>query len=272
MMMRLKYFLFFPLLIIGCSSSKVVSIPSTDKPPEINGYLENWNIAETELETTDLFRYLATYDDDHLYLFIEFRSFFYNEAAKRSGLIVYLSNDQKNRRARGVAFPSGSFNLLRENPGLYDTFLSDPEWIQKPESQTMIKNMEMDNFHRVMIVDKTTGKSNPNFGFTNIEQIEAEGTIMRANPDSRLTTIELKIPLDGSAPFQINKGNLWIGFSIEPPEFKLGDTNISAAPTEMERFYRQQYGQNVRSANITQRHNLQRQMGQYDSWFRVKIE
>jgi len=272
LMMQLRYFLFIPLLIIGCSNAKVVSIPSTDSPPEVDGFIGNWNIAESELESTDLFRYLATYDDEHLYLFIEFRSLFYHEAAKRSGFIVYLSNDQKNRRARGVAFPSGSFNLLRENPGMYDTFISDPEWIQKPDSQRMLENMELDNYHRLMIIDKRTRKSNPSYGFANIEQVEAEGTLLRVNPDSRLTTLELKIPLDGSAPFQINKGNLWIGFAIEPPEFRLGNTDIAAAPTEMDRYYRQQYGQNVRTANITQRHNLQRRMGQFDSWFRVKIE
>jgi len=110
------------LFIVACSGSRTITTPATDRTLTIDGNLSGWDLQHSLIERTDAVSYYATHDNEFLYLYIDVRSPARNNAIRQSGLIIYLSSDEGNRKQVGLAFPSGTFNLLRKTPGLTTLF------------------------------------------------------------------------------------------------------------------------------------------------------
>lgn len=255
----------------GCSSSRTVTAPKTDTSLSIDGNLNDWQTGESLIENTESISYYATYDDNFLYLFVDIKSPFTENSIQNSGFTIYLNHSKDLRKRIGVSFPTGSFNLLREDPGTYQTFLSDSDWFNNPGNQEFLKELAEDNFERIMITERADGKSNPDYGFTDRSQLEVDGFEIATNDDSRLTTIEMRIPIDGTSIFGIQKESLWLGFAIEPPNFVINDSQYDATAQNRNQG---RYGNRSRYRQPSasdQRRVLSRNLGEYERWYQLDM-
>lgn len=253
--------------LVACSNTRTATAPKiTNSFLSIDGNLSDWKTDESIVENTEAVNYYATYDDEFLYLFVDIRSPSKEHAIQRSGFIIYLNHSKDTRKRMGLAFPSGSFNLLRENPGAYNSLINDSDWLQDPGNQEFISELAQENFDRVMIVERADGKSNPEYGFADRSQIEIDGFAIATDENSRLTTIEMKIPLDGSSIFGIEKENLWLGFAVEPPDFRIREQQTDVTGRQS------QYGNRQRRSNSAdQRRSLSRNLGEYERWYHLEL-
>lgn len=259
------------ILFISCSSTETLTTYQTDQPPSIDGELTGWPTGEAIIHQSETFRYYTMQDSDYLYIYVDFLSPFYNQAVKKSGLTLYLGKNEKNRKRRGLGFPSGSFNLLRENPGAFEELTTDTEWFQKPQNQNTLEELEKNNFSQIMIVERQENNNDPQYGFVSKTQLEAEGLELEAATDRRNYGLEYKIPLNQSAPFELEPGeSYWLGFAIEPPRFRFPEPQTNMTGSTRNR--RGRYG--TRQAQRQGNHNLmmRRQMGQNEEWFRITID
>ena len=255
--------LLFVLILAACSSTERITLQQLDSPITVNGSLSNWNTSETMLNSSDDIRYHAAIHGDFLYIFADVRDARVNQAVRQLGLIVYLSNSEDNRNRVGIGYPAGSLNLLREYPNAYNDFLTDAEWGRKPENVQLISDLNDEIFSRVMIVERYDG-SNAEYGFVDKSQLEIDGIEISTDEDRRLVSLEMKIPLDGSTIFEVEKQDLWIGFAVEPPTMRIrGDEDRHLSRQE-----RSGYG--YRGTGRTQQ-SRQRQMFQKNDWFLLTI-
>lgn len=264
-------FIILPLVfctLAACSNTHSVTTPKTDRSITIDGNLSDWNTGESLIENTETVNYYSAYDDNFLYLFIDIKSPFTDNAIQRSGLIVYLNHSEEMRKRTGIAFPSGSFNLLREDPRSFESLRTDPDWMNTPANQERLSELAKENFSRIMIVERPDGKSNPEYGFADLSQLEVDGFAISTNENSRLTTVEMRIPLDGSSVFGIQKQDLWLGFAIEPPDFRISEQNYNVSG----RAQTDRYGNRIRRPNASdQRRALNRNLGAYEKWYRLQL-
>lgn len=272
MIIQRLFLVFISFVILsGCSSSRTVTAPKTDTSLSIDGNLNDWQTGESLIENTESISYYATYDDNFLYLFVDIKSPFTENSIQNSGFTIYLNHSKDLRKRIGVSFPTGSFNLLREDPGTYQTFLSDSDWFNNPGNQEFLKELAEDNFERIMITERADGKSNPDYGFTDRSQLEVDGFEIATNDDSRLTTIEMRIPIDGTSIFGIQKESLWLGFAIEPPNFVINDSQYDATAQNRNQG---RYGNRSRYRQPSasdQRRVLSRNLGEYERWYQLDM-
>ncbi|MEX0944150.1 MAG: hypothetical protein WDZ38_00670 [Balneolaceae bacterium] len=267
----MKHLLFYSILLftlsllISCSGPKQIAIQQKEDPLPVDGSLSGWSTGTTLLNESDDIQYHAYIHDDILYIFADVKSLTLDRAIRQSGLIVYLSNSEERRRSVGIGYPTGSFNLLREIPGAYNSFTTDSEWSRQPENVDLMTNLYEEIFSRVMIVERFDGDNRAEYGFVDKHQIEIDGVEISSDEERRLVSLEMKIPLDGSTIYGVEKGTIWLGFTLEPPTFRIrNDDNSMSNQQSMGR-----YGQRNRS--------YQRQMSQprllsRDDWFILKIE
>lgn len=262
----LVFLLIFAGVSVGCSSTKSFQVAEAGEY-QIDGNLSDWNTGSTLVESTNESNYYAAYDDNFLYLFIDVRSPFRDNAIRQSGLIVYLNNSEDQRESVGIAYPAGTFNLLRENPGMYDSFINDPEWSQNPDHTELLTNLSEELLARAMIVEQAAGRSDRQHGFIDPSQLEIDGMEIAASGESRYLSIEMKIPLDGSSIYGIETGNIWLGFDIDPPDFRIPEDN-----SDMTSQNRGMYGSRARNNSQNQRANMRRNLGQYSQWFLLELD
>ena len=257
--------LILSFLIVACSGSRTVTTPVTDRALTIDGNLSGWNLEQSMIERSDAVSYYATHDNEFLYLYVDVRSPAKNNAIRQSGLIIYLSSDEENRKQVGLAFPSGTFNLLREDPGAYRSFLNDPEWGHDPQNRERLQNLEEEIFDRIMIVERSGG-SDRNHGFINKGQLLIDGIEIAAADGRRLMGLEMRVPLNESSLFNLEGDNIWLGFEIDPPNIRLQDDQAS-----MNR--QQRYGNQRRPTQNrgSRQANLRQQMGQYEQWYQLNL-
>jgi len=257
--------LFISLLIVACSGSRTISTPATDQALTINGNLSGWHLEESLVERSEAVSYYATHDNEFLYLYVDVRSPAMNNAIRQSGFIIYLSSDENNRKKAGLAFPSGTFNLLREDPGAYSSFLNDPEWGHNPQNRERLQNLEEEIFDRVMIVERSGG-SDRNHGFINKDQLLIDGIEIAAEEGRRLMGIEMRVPLNESSLFNLEGDKIWLGFEIDPPNIRLQNNDDS-----MNR--QQGYGNQRRTSQSrgNRQAGLRQQMGQYEQWYQLNL-
>ena len=258
-------------MVAACSGPKTLSLSEKSNPLTIDGNLSDWNTGNTLIRSDDHLNVYATNDSEFLYLFIDVRSARKDQAIKRSGLIVYLSDSKDNRKDKGIGFPSGSFNLLRENPGVYQSFLNDPEWNQKPANRETLQDLSENVFDRVMIVERYNNGSDTDHGFIDIEQLNVDGFEMAAGEGGRFTSIEMKIPIDGSSIYNVESDRLWIGFVVEPPRFRMQNNQYDAS---MRHQRGGQYGNRRQPAqNRSQQESaLRRQLGEFEEWYILRLD
>lgn len=257
------------VFLISCGSTEIVTIHQDQPEIEIDGSLSSWPLSETTIHNSDEFRYYVMQDDEHLYLFVDFKSPFYNRSVENAGFIIYLNPVDTDRDRRGIGFPSGAMNLLRDDPGSFENMTRDLEWLQNPQNNQRLESLAEDNFTQIMIVDRIEGVSQTQYGFVSKAQLEGQGMQFAVSEDRRYYGLEFKIPLDGSAPFELQKGQqYWLGFTIEPPDFNFRE-DPSARQNTGRMYGRSRYGG---SDTSNRRMQMRRNLGEYSEWFQIRIE
>lgn len=231
----------------------------------VDGSLAGWATESTLINSSEEINYHAYLHDNTLYLFVDVRNPRLDSAIRQSGLTVYLSNSEENKKRVGIGYPAGSFNLLRESPSAFNGFTTDLEWARKPENIELLRSLLNQIYSRVMIVERYEGQSNPEYGFVEKHLVEIDGIEIASDQERRMITLEMKIPLDGSTLYNVEKGNIWIGFALEPPVFRFRNTDNMMSDQQS----RNMYGQ--RNRNV-QRQSSQPRMLARDDWYILKID
>jgi hypothetical protein len=269
MRIRFQSLLFLPflILVISCGSTKEFSPAQLDSTLTIDGNLSDWSTSQTLFDDREQANYYSAYDDDFLYLFVDVRSALKDASIRRSGFTVYLSDDESTRKSIGVSFPPGTFNMLREFPGAFDSFTRESDWLSKPENQELMENLNEDLFERVMIIQRSDGQGDASYGFVDVSQLEVDGMEIAINKDSRTIGLEMKIPRDGSSIYGFSGNSVWLGFAIEPPDFRIqNNSEYSAASSQRDR-----YGNRQRPRQST-RPNIARNLGQMERWHIIEFD
>ncbi len=248
------------LFLWSCSSTEQLTLQEVEGPIEVDGSLSSWNTDTFRLNTSDEIQYHATLYEDFLYVFVDVRNPIADRAIRQMGLIVYLSNSRDDRNKVGIGYPAGSFNLLREYPNAYNEFITDEEWGQKPENIELMNDLSEDLFSKVMIVERYDDR--PEHGFVDKSQLEIDGMEIATDEDRRYVSLEMKIPIDGSSIYNVTKNDLWIGFAVEPPSFRIRhDSNSNLSRQD------RRYGQ----TRGMPRQTRQRQLYSKNDWFKLSV-
>jgi hypothetical protein len=256
--------IFVFMFAAACGSTNNFTSTPLESDLEIDGSLSDWNTSSSLIESREDINFYATHDDDFLYLFIDVRGPFKDRAIRQSGMIVYLSDDDDLRKEIGIGIPPGSFNMLRENPGQYSAFLRENDWMSKPENQENISRLNEEQFNRIMIVERPGGRSEADYGFVTMSQLEVDGMRAAVDQSGRYLGIEMKIPRDGSSLYRFSGNRIWLGFAIETPNFRIqNESNYSAASQ------RDPYSTRQRQP---QRHNISRGLGEFERWYKLELQ
>lgn len=262
---RILLILTYTALFINCSGPEQLSVYQESQNLEVDGSLTNWNQSETLIESTPEVDYYAATYGNNLYLFIDVKGLLKNSAINKSGVIVYLSSSEENRKRTGIAYPPGSYNLLREYPNAFESFTTDMEWSRKPENAKLLNDLTEEMYSSIMIIERPAGSNQPEYGFINKSQIEVDGIEMAVNREQRYLSIEMKIPLGETPLFNLSKDKIWLGFSIEPPDFNFREESSSVSNR------RDSYAaRNRREANM--RYAISRNLGQREDWYIINVE
>lgn len=264
---RILLFLVSTILLLNCSGPEKLSVHKQNQGIEVDGSLSNWNQSETLLKSTSEVDYYAATYGNNLYLFIDVKGLVKNSAINKSGVIVYLSSSESNRKSTGIAFPPGSYNLLREYPNAFESFTTDMEWSRQPENTELLNDLTEDMYSSIMIVERPDGSNQPEYGFIDKSQIAVDGIEIAAERDQRYLSIEMKIPLGETPLFNLASDEIWLGFSIEPPDFNFNDEASSMSGSGR----RDSYGErNQREAST--RYSISRNLGEGEDWFIINVD
>ncbi|HBW00331.1 MAG TPA: hypothetical protein DEF03_03960 [Bacteroidetes bacterium] len=281
-------FALITLGLIGCSGSQnTASLSTMDAPMIMDGEPAEWDLESTRLLMDDRFHIYASKNPtgDVLYVYINVASPFLQEAVKRSGLTLYLSSDKENPEARGVTYPSGTFNLLRDNPSFYDDFLRDKEWLGKKENIDDLQASEPRIYETATLKEKYDKKSTQDAANVPLSMVQSEGTVIGLDTVQTGLSLEWKIPLDRTAPFQVESGELVMGIAIEPPMFVFrSDEDITQPSSRVGQgqgygrggygyggYGQGRYGRRPQRRTPTdQGHAIRRSLGETEVWFTLK--
>tara|TARA_R100001143_G_C3361305_1_gene136518 strand:+ start:33720 stop:34520 length:801 start_codon:yes stop_codon:yes gene_type:complete len=266
-MKKIQFFslILFSVLFISCSGTKQVTVVQKNQALPVDGSLVGWTSDNTLISSSDDINYYAYLHDNILYLFVDVKDPRLDSAIRQSGLIVYLSNSEENRKRVGIGYPVGSFNLLRESPATYNDFTTDPEFARKPENVELMRSLLNQIYSKVMIVERYDGQSNAEYGFVEKHLVEIDGIEIASDQERRLITLEMKIPLDGSTLYNVEKGSIWVGFALEPPIFRFPNTDTMMNDQQSRGYY----GQRNRTA---QRMRSQPRMLSRDDWYLLRFD
>lgn len=260
---------FLPASLIffaACGSTSTITPPQTADVPVIDGSLSDWDTGQTLIMPEEGINYYARYDEENLYLFIEVTSPFRDRTIRQSGLIVYLSDHEEERKKTGIGYPSGSFNLLRENPAVFNDFLTESDWFSKPANLDMLDTLEEEIFDRVLIVERPDGK-NPEFAFVDQTRIEVDGMQIATDNRSRYISLELKIPRKGNSIYGFSSNEVWLGLAVETPSFRIStDNNYSPTMNSQRDIYGNQRQRQPR------RQDISRSLGEFEKWVKLELQ
>jgi hypothetical protein len=144
------------VLVSGCGSTETILThqKETDVDIRIDGNLSDWPVSRANVHDSDHFSYYVMQDADYLYIYVDFKSPFYNGAIENSGFILYLSAQKNSRNHRGIGWPSGSFNMLRDNPDTFRSLTRDSGWFDNTGNRRLLESLREENFDHVMIVER----------------------------------------------------------------------------------------------------------------------
>jgi hypothetical protein len=75
----------------------------------------------------------------------------------------------------------------------------------------------------------------------------------------------MRIPLNSSSIYNLNSNQLWLGFEIDPPNFRIQNNDNTTAG-------QQRYGRGrMAQGSNTSRMNLRQRMGQYERWYNINL-
>jgi len=254
--------------VVSCGSTKQFQPSQLDRELTIDGNLSDWNTGKTLFDEREQANYYSAYDEDFLYIYIDIKSAFKDASVRRSGLTVYLSDDEEMRKSIGVGLPAGTFNLLRDYPNAFSEFTRDGEWMNQPENRELLEDLSEELFDRVMIVERSDGDNDPSYGFVDPSQLEVDGMEIAVNPDNRTIGLEMKIPRDGSSIYGFSGDQVWLGFAIEPPDFRIqGSDEYSAASNTQ----RDRYGNRTQQPR-SNRTDMAQSLGKMERWHVIQFE
>lgn len=256
------------LFLVSCGSTNQFNPAQLNSSITVDGNLSDWNTNQTIFDDRDQANYYSAYDENFLYLFVDIRGAMKDMAVRRSGFTVYISDDEDTRKSVGVSFPPGTFNLLREFPGAFDSFTREGDWLNKPENQELMENLNEELFDRVMIIQRANSDGDASYGFIDSSQLEVDGMEIAVNTDSRTIGLEMKIPRDGSSIYGFSSDKVWLGFAIEPPEFRIQGSSDYSATTSGSRG---QYG-NRQQPRRTSNADISRNLGQMERWHVIQFD
>jgi len=270
MIFRFHNLLVIPILffMVSCGSTNQFNPAQLNSSITVDGNLSDWNTTQTLFDDRDQANYYSAYDEDFLYLFIDIRGAMKDMSIRRSGFTVYISDDEETRKSVGVSFPPGTFNLLREFPGAFSSFTRESDWMSKPENRELMENLNDELFDRVMIIQRTNSDGDASYGFIDSSQLEVDGMEIAVNSESRTIGLEMKIPRDGTSIYGFSGDNVWLGFEIEPPEFRIQGSSEYSATTSGRR---DQYG-NQQRPRRTSNADISRNLGQMERWHIIQFE
>ncbi|MDZ7755336.1 hypothetical protein [Rhodohalobacter sp.] len=270
MIFRFHNLLVIPILlfVVSCGSTNQFNPAPLNSSITVDGNLSDWNTTQTLFDDRDQANYYSAYDEDFLYLFIDIRGAMKDMSVRRSGFTVYISDDEETRKSVGVSFPPGTFNLLREFPGAFSSFTRESDWMSKPENQELMENLNEELFDRVMIIQRANSDGDASYGFIDSSQLEVDGMKIAINSESRTIGLEMKIPRDGTSIYGFSGDNVWLGFAIEPPEFRIQGSSEYSATTSGRR---DQYGNRQRPRR-TSSADISRNLGQMERWHIIQFE
>src|SRR6056297_1541656 len=270
MIFRFHSLLVFPILlfVVSCGSTHQFNAAQLNSTISVDGNLSDWNTTRTLFEYRDQANYYSAYDEDFLYLFIDIRGAMKDMSVRSSGFTVYISDDEETRKSVGISYPPGTFNLLREFPGAFSSFTRESDWLSKPENQELMENLNDELFDRVMIIQRANSDGDASYGFIDSSQLEVDGMKIAVNTDSRTIGLEIKIPRDGSSIYGFSGNRVWLGFAIEPPEFRIQGSSDYSATTAGRRG---QYGNRQRPRR-TSNADISRNLGQMERWHIMQFD
>ncbi len=261
------------LVSAACSSTETITTYQAANPPEfeIDGELSGWPTSSANIKRSDEFNFYVMQDEQHLYIYVDFRSPFFHQAIENSGFILYLARSDEERNRRGVGHPVGAFNFLRDDTNAFRSLTRESDWLASPENQQRLESFKEENFDYVAIVDRHDGSRDAQYVFFPYSRIEAQGLEIAVSAERRYYGIEYKIPLSGTPPFDLERGETyWLGFSIEPPEFRFrDDEDVTQFGRRDTRGYYRPAQRSQRSDSGTE---LRRRMGLYDYWIKIEVE
>lgn len=220
---------------------------------------------ESLIDKSDIADYYVTHDKEFIYLYIDVKSPGHNQAMKQSGFIIYINSSEENRNQIGLAFPSGTFNLLRQNPVDFEAFTTDQDWFQEPQNRKRLETLEPQIFDRVMIVERTGPDAN--YGFVDKERLQIDGIEISSGEDRRLISIEMRVPLNSSSIYSLNGDQFWLGFEIDPPNFRIQNNDNTSSRQQGYGRRRGSRGSNMTRMNM----NMRQRMGQYQQWYHLDL-
>jgi hypothetical protein len=154
--------------------------------------------------------------------------------------------------------------------------LRDEEWLKSPDSNDLLKEMHREIYQVATLSERPDSKERSQYVNFPIDAVRSEGTQMAMDTTRRVMSFEWKIPLDGSAPFQVSRRPLEIGFAIEPPRFVFmdsgNDQRMLGQSGYSQDYYR--YGRSQRNMSMAaggQSQAVRRALGEYERWFTVSF-
>ncbi|MFU8813313.1 MAG: hypothetical protein ACNA78_10125 [Balneolaceae bacterium] len=251
-------------LIQACSGTKSLQLQNQSSPITVNGTLADWQTSGAVVDETEFANIYATRQGDNLYLYIDAKSPRFEQSVRQSGLTIFLNHSKDNRKEIGIAFPAGTFNLLREHPAQYRSFINDPEWMQQPGNQQLLQDLESSLYDRVMIVDNA-GTSAANHGFVDFTQLGADGIEIAINTERRFFGLEVKVPLSGVSLFDLNSSQpIWFGMAVDPPTFRMQSQFDTTREAGMGRT-------DGRQARQPTSNDIRQMLGQLENWYRLDL-
>jgi len=105
-----------------------------------------------------------------------------------------------------------------------------------------------------------------NYGFIEKERLQIDGINIETGDNRRLMTIEMQIPLNSSSIYNLTGDDVWLGFEIDPPSFRIQDNNNTGSA-------RQGYGRrgSMSQSSNASRINIRQRMGAYERWYLINL-
>lgn len=252
------------LILSACGSTQTIQTAKADRDISVDGSISDWNTSASRINAKDQANYYAKYDDDNIYLFVDIRDIRKDRSIRQSGFIVYLSDNEDRRKQTGLGVPPGTFNLLRERPSTYSDFIRQDDWTGQPENRATLERLEEELFDRIMVVERENGRSSAEHGFVDYSQLEVDGIEIAIDTSGRFLSIEMKIPRDGSSIFPAFNDKAWVGFAIEPPNFRYSRSSDYQADQATAGAYGGAQHQQQRQPSSR---DMARALGEFDDWF-----
>lgn len=220
-------FMLLPLVVLStaCSSSREVQSSRAGQAMQIDGNFDDWPDGSTRSDISEDFDVAISNDDDFVYIGINFRNNRIWQQARDHGLRVYIDSNATFRRAFGIVFPVGIVSALGDIPGARKSYLENPNWQNLDRNARLVEQAEERMRDQVQIIRRSDKKERIRPVEVSMAQLEANGILVGMSEDSRVMSVELRIPIDDGdedyfAIIPDRGGTFNVDFEIEPISYE----------------------------------------------------